>query len=187
MALVEVNISMSLDGFVTGPGTDQHPGLGESGEILHAWLSEPAGQQLLDETFASSGAVVTSRRIFHGTGGWGEEPPFRMPVFVLTHRPHKTIVRGQTTFSFVTGGIGAAVGQAAAAAGEKKVHVMGGASLIQQVLNAGLADQVCLHVAPVILGDGTSLFAHLRGPVRLEQAELAETRHARHLTYQVVK
>lgn len=187
MALVEVNISVSVDGYVTGPDTDQHPGLGRGGEILHAWLEEPGGQKILEETFASSGAVVTSRRIFDGTGGWGEEPPFGMPVFVLTHRPHEVIVRGKTTFTFVTGGIEAAVEQAAAAAGEKNVHVMGGASLIQQVLNVGLADQVCLHVAPVILGDGTPLFAHLRSPFRLEQAGLSETQHARHLIYRVVR
>jgi dihydrofolate reductase len=187
MAVVEVNISISLDGYITGPNTGEYPGLGEGGEILHAWLGDSDGERLLDETFASSGAVLTSRTIFDGTGGWGAEPPFRMPVFVLTHRPHEPIERGETTFTFITDGIRSAVTQAAATAGAKKVHVMGGASLIQQALNAGLVDQVCLHVTPVILGDGTPLFAHLRGPVKLEQRTSVESRLVRHLTYRVLK
>jgi dihydrofolate reductase len=187
MAVVEANISISLDGFVTGPNTDQYPGLGQGGEILHAWLAEPDGQQLAGEIFAASGAVLTSRKAFDGTGGWGEEPPYRMPVFVLTHRPHEVVVKGKTSFTFVTDGIKSAIAQAAAAAGDKKVHVMGGASVIQQALNAGLLDQLQVHVAPVLLGAGTPLFAHLHGPVELEQTELVETRLARHLTYRVVK
>jgi dihydrofolate reductase len=110
-----------------------------------------------------------------------------MPVFVLTHRPHETVAKGETTFTFVTDGIASAIAQAAATAGDKKVHVMGGASIIQQALNAGLVDQLQLHVAPVLLGAGTPLFAHLDGPVRLEQMEAVATRFAHHLRYHVVK
>ena len=186
MAIVEADISISVDGFVTGPNTGQYPGLGQGGEILHAWLGEPDGEKIIRDTFASSGAVLTSRAIFDGTGGWGQEPPFRMPVFVVTHRPHEAEIRGQTTFTFVTEGITSALAQAAATAGDKKVHVMGGASIIQQALNAELVDQLHLHVAPVLLGDGTPLFAHLDGPIRLEQMEAIETRFAHHLRYRVV-
>jgi dihydrofolate reductase len=174
MAIVEADISISVDGFVAGPNTDQYPGLGQGGEILHAWLGEPDGEKIIRDTFASCGAVLTSRAIYEGTGGWGEEPPFRMPVFVVTHRPHEVVVRGETTFTFASDGITSAVAQAAATAGDKKVHVMGGASIIQQV-------------APVLLGDGTPLFAHLDGPIRLEQIEAAATRYAHHLRYRVVK
>ncbi len=110
-----------------------------------------------------------------------------MPVFVVTHRPHEAVVKGQTTFTFASDGITPAIAQAAATAGEKKVHIMGGASIIQQALNAGLVDQLCLHVAPVLLGDGTQLFAHLDRPIQLEQMEAIATRHAHHLRYRVVK
>jgi dihydrofolate reductase len=125
--------------------------------------------------------------VFDGTGGWGEDGFYRMPVFVLTHRPHEVIVKGETTFTFVTEGIRHAVEQAATAAGEKKVHVMGGASVIQQVLTAGLADELLLHVAPILLGDGTALFEHIDGPVQLENMEAVQSRHATHLRFRVVK
>jgi dihydrofolate reductase len=187
MAIVEADISISVDGFVAGPNTDQYPGLGQGGEILHAWLGEPDGEKIIGDTFASWGAVLTSRAIYDGTGGWGEEPPFRMPVFVVTHRPHEVVVKGQTTFTFASDGIARAIAQAAATAGDKKVHVMGGASIIQQALNAGLVDQLHLHVTPVLLGDGTPLFAHLDGPIRLEPMEAVTTPHAHHLRYRVVK
>jgi dihydrofolate reductase len=187
MAIIEADISISVDGFVTGPNTGQYPGLGQGGEILHAWLAEPDGEKIIGDTFATSGAVLTSRTIYDGTGGWGEEPPFRMPVFVVTHRPHEPEIRGETTFTFASDGITRAIAQAAAAAGDKKVHVMGGASVIQQALNAKLVDQLHLHVAPVLLGDGTQLFAHLDSPIRLEQMEAVTTRYAHHLRYRVVK
>ncbi len=96
-------------------------------------------------------------------------------------------MRGETTFTLVSEGITSAMAQAAATAGDKKVHVMGGASIIQQALNAELVDQLHLHVAPVLLGDGTALFAHLDGPIRLEQMEAIATRYAHHLRYGVVK
>jgi dihydrofolate reductase len=187
MAIVEADISISVDGFVNGPNTGQYPGLGQGGEILHAWLGEPDGKKIIGDAFASSGAVLTSRTVYDGTGGWGDEPPFRMPVFVVTHRPHEPVTRGETTFTFVSDGITRAVAQAAVTAGDKKVHVQGGASIIQQALNAKLVDQLHLHVAPVLLGDGTHLFAHLDGPIRLEQIEAIATRYAHHLRYRVVK
>lgn len=185
MALVEADISMSLDGFVTGPNREAYPGLGQGGEILHAWLANADGRRIIEDTFASSGAVLTSRLVYDGTGGWGDNPPYRMPVFVLTHRPHEVVVKGETTFTFVTNGIEAAIARAADTAGHKKVHVMGGASVIQQALNADLIDQLRLHVAPVLLGAGTPLFANLREPVRLEQLDVLESPLARHLSYRV--
>ncbi len=127
MAIVEINISMSVDGFVTGPNIDEHPGLGEGGEVLHGWLAEGDPQKVLHENlFGPAGAVITSRKVFEGTGGWGEDGLYRIPVFVITHRPHEVIVKGETIFTFVTEGIRHAVELAAAAAGDKKVHVMGG-------------------------------------------------------------
>lgn len=187
MAIVEVEISISVDGFVSGPNTDRFPGLGEGGDVLHAWLAEPEGQKIVAEVFGAAGSVLTSRAVYDGVAGWGDDPPYRMPVFVLTHRPHEMVVKGETTFTFVADGIEAAIAQAAAAAGAKKVHILGGASVIQQALNAGLVDQIHLHVAPILLAAGTPLFANLRRQIRLEPLDMVETSAARHLRYRVVK
>ncbi|MFC4997713.1 dihydrofolate reductase family protein [Dactylosporangium cerinum] len=186
MAVVEANISMSVDGYVTGPDLDGHPGLGAGGERLHTWVWTDAGRALLADTFAASGAVVTSRRVYDATGGWEREDGlYGMPVFVVTHRPHEPVTRGTTTFTFVTGGVPPAIRAAAAVAGDRRVHVMGGASIIQQALRAGLVDRLSLHVAPVLLGAGTPLFAHLGGPVALTPLEPQHTTDATHLTYLV--
>ena len=188
MGPVEVEISMSVDGFITGPN-EEGAGLGEGGEILHAWFfQDPDRESLADDAlFATSGAVVTSRKIYDGTEGWGETGFYRMPVFVLTHRPQDVVVRGETTFTFVTEGIESAIAQARTAAGEKKVHIMGGASLIQQAISAGLVDSIHLHVAPIILGGGTRLFDNLTGPIELERTEVVESQFATHLRFRIVK
>jgi dihydrofolate reductase len=188
MVMVEVEISMSVDGFITGPN-EEGAGLGEGGEILHAWFwHDPDRQSLADDAlFATSGAVITSRKIYDETGGWGDTGFYRMPVFVLTHHPHDVVVKGETTLTFVTEGIESAIAQAGAAAGEKKVHVMGGASVIQQALKAGLVDSLHLHVAPIVLGAGTRLFDNLTGPIELERAEVVESQFATHLRFRLVK
>jgi dihydrofolate reductase len=188
MGPVEVEISMSVDGFITGPN-EEGAGLGEGGEILHAWFRQDQdGPRLLDDAlFATSGAVITSRKIYDGTEGWGDDGFYRMPVFVLTHRPHDLVVKGETTFTFVTEGIESAIAQARAAAGDKKVHVMGGASVIQQALKAGLVDSLHLHVAPIVLGAGTRLFDNLTDPIELERTEVVESQFGTHLRFRVVK
>ena len=188
MGPVEVEISMSVDGFITGPN-EEGAGLGEGGEILHAWFRrDPDGPRLLDDAlFATSGAVITSRKIYDGTEGWGDDGFYRMPVFVLTHRPHDVVVKGETSFTFVTEGVESAIAQARAAAGDKKVHVMGGASVIQQALQAGLVDSLHLHVAPVVLGAGTRLFDNLTEPIELERTEVVESQFGTHLRFRVLK
>jgi dihydrofolate reductase len=188
MAKVEANISMSLDGFVTGPNLDRYPGLGEGGDVLHAWIGEHRAMDFaMGEERQIAGSVITSRKVYEETGGWGDDGFYRMPVFVVTHRPHDVVVRGETTFTFVTEGIERAVEQAIAAAGDKRVHIMGGASIIQQALAAGLVDELFLHVAPVILNGGTRLFENLEAPIQLERVEVIESRHATHLRYRVLK
>ncbi|MER6170535.1 dihydrofolate reductase family protein [Streptosporangium sp. NPDC001681] len=154
MTIVEVDISMSVDGFVTGPDLDTWPGFGKGGERLHAWLEHDEGRRLSEATFAASGAVVTSRSVYEATGGWGDDGFYRMPVFVVTHRPHEAVRKGDTTFTFVTGGVAAAIEAAAAAAGDRRVHVMGGASIVQQALRTGLVDHLRLHIVPLLLGWG---------------------------------
>ncbi len=108
-------------------------------------------------------------------------------IVVLTHRPHDVVVKGETTFTFVTDGIESAIAQARAAAGDKKVHVMGGASVIQQALQAGLVDSLHLHVAPVVLGAGTRLFDNLTKPIELERTEVVESQFGTHLRFRVLK
>jgi dihydrofolate reductase len=188
MAMIEANISMSLDGYVTGPGVDQRPGMGDGGEALHAWIGYEEGRQLMVATFAASGAVLTSRKVYEDTGGWGAEDGFfRMPVFVVTHQAQEPVSKGDTTFTFVTGGVDVALAQAADTAGDKLVHIMGGASIIQQALRLGLVDQLHLHVAPILLGAGTPLFDHLVAPLQLDQLETLDTPEATHLTYRVIR
>jgi dihydrofolate reductase len=189
MAKVEANISMSLDGFVTGPNLDRYPGMGEGGDILHAWTAESRAMDFaIGEERQIAGSVITGRTVYDDTDGWAsEEGFFRMPVFVVTHRPHEVVVKGETTFTFVTEGIKRAIEQAGVAAGDKRVHIMGGASIIQQALAAGLVDELFLHVAPVILGSGTPLFAHLGGPIQLERVEVIESAHSTHLRYRILK
>lgn len=186
MGLVEASISMSLDGFITGPD-EPGAGLGSGGDVLHYWFTkDPAGPDLLDDAlFATAGAVVTSRKIYDGMNGWGDTGFYRMPVFVLTHRPRDVVVKGDTTFTFVTGGIESAITQARAAAGEKNVHIMGGASIIQQALAAGLVDSLQLHLAPVVLTGGTRLFENLTEPISLERTQIVESQHATHLRFRV--
>jgi dihydrofolate reductase len=188
MNIVEVDISMSVDGFITGPNLEEYPGLGEGGDVLHAWFqTDKDATRLLDDAlFATSGAVITSGKVYDLTQGWGEDGFYRMPVFVLTHRSHEPIVKGDTRFTFITDGIEHAITEARAVAGAKKVHIMGGATVIQQALNAGLVDSVHLHVAPVILGAGTRLFDNLDRPIDLEQTEVVESETATHLRFRVI-
>lgn len=184
MTIVEVDISMSVDGFVTGPDLATWPGFGRGGARLHAWLDHDEGRRLVEAIFAASGAVVTSRRVYDDTDGWATEDGFfRMPVFVVTHRPHEPVRRGDTTFTFVTGGVAAAIEAAAAAAGDKRVHVMGGASVIRQALRTGLVDHLRLHIAPLLLGSGTALFDGV--VAELEPLDSACTPEATHVTYRV--
>jgi dihydrofolate reductase len=193
MALVEADISMSLDGFVTGPDLANHPGLGRNGERLHEWLGHDGGRRLIEATFAASGAVITSRRVYDDTNGWESEGGFfRMPVFVVTHRPHEPVTKGDTTFTFVSGGVAAAIETASGEAGDRRVHIMGGASIIQQALRTGLVGRLRLHIAPVLLGSGTALFdggpgQDDRGPgPDLVWEETLDTPGATHVSYRCV-
>ena len=194
---VVVDITMSLDGYVTAPGVDLEHGLGVGGEPLHAWVfsETPREKAILATTFERTGAVVMGRRLFDivdGPHGWSDEMGYGArrdqsaapPVFVLTHEvPEK--VRLADRFRFVTDGPASALRQAKAAAGDKDVVVMGGGSTCYEVLQAGLADVMTIHVAPLILGGGTPLFPG-DATVRLELLESEMTACAQHLTYRVL-
>ena len=140
------------------------------------------------------------RRMFSGGEGpweddpnpdawWGDEPPFHHPVFILTHHEREPVEKeGGTTFTFVTDGIESALEQAREAAGDKHVHIGGGADVIQQYLNAGLIDQFQIHVAPLLLGGGTRLFDNLSAAPNVECTRMLESpAGVTHLTYRVLK
>ena len=215
MPKVIVDISMSLDGFVAGPNPTLDEPLGQHGEDLHEWAfaaaswreshgqsggEDNADSKVIEESVARSGAFVMGRRMFSGgegawendpkaTGWWGDEPPFHVPVFVLTQHAREPLdMQGGTTFTFVTEGIEVALEQARNAAGEKDVTLAGGASIAQQYLKAGLVDELQVHVAPVFLGDGVRLFESL-GDARpeLELTRVVDSPRVTHLRYRVQK
>jgi len=203
MAKTFVDISMSLDGFITGPNPSPEEGLGEGGERLHEWVVRLASwrerhgyeggetgpdSDLFDEAFERIGAHVMGRRMFDdGEGPWGDEPPFHNPVFVVTHNPRETLVKeGGTTFTFVTEGVESAVEQAKQAAGEKDVSIAGGANVIQQALNAGLVDEMQIHLVPILLGDGIRLLDDLDAErIELEKTNVADSTGVTHLRFAV--
>jgi dihydrofolate reductase len=144
--------------------------------------------------------VLMGRRMFSGGGGaweddpnadgwWGDNPPFGVPVFILTHHARETVTKqGGTTFTFVTEGIEAALAQARAAAGEKNISVAGGANLVQQCLRAGLIDELQLHLSPLLLGDGVRLFDDLGADQpKLEATRVIDSPTVTHIRYRVVR
>lgn len=200
MAEVIADISISLDGFVAGPDDGLGRGLGEGGEPVHNWVmggpwtyaggapfqASGVDREMLDSTLGSAGAIIVGRRMYDVVDGWGDESPFGLPVFVVTSRPHTSRRAGGTSYTFVTGGIRAALGAAREASGGRPVVAGGGARVIQQYLAAGLVDELRLHLAPVLLGAGKRLFEGLGSPLpRLEQLEVRESSYATHLRYRV--
>ncbi|MFL5969864.1 MAG: dihydrofolate reductase family protein [Gaiellaceae bacterium] len=211
--MVSCNISMSLDGYVAGPDPTLEEPLGRGGEQLHEWalrvkaFRETHGMEggetgpdddVIREWLERSGAVVMGRRMFSGGSGrweddpnaggwWGDEPPFHSPVFVLTHHARETVEKGGgTSYVFVTDGPEAALAQAREAAGGKDVQLGGGASVIRQFLDAGLLDELNIHLAPVLLGGGVRLFDGAQ-PMQLELERVIESPHATHLRYRVTR
>jgi dihydrofolate reductase len=213
VARVFTDISISLDGFVAGPSPSLEDPLGVGGMQLHEWAfrltawREPHGleggevgpeSEIIERTLAATGAVVMGRRMFSGgegpweddpnaDGWWGDDPPFHTPVFVVTHHAREPVEKlGGTTFTFVTDGVAAAMEQALAVAGDRDVQVSGGASVVQQVLELGLLDELQVHVAPVLLGGGTPLFAG-SAPQRLEVVETIPSSYATFVHYRIAK
>lgn len=161
-----VDVSPSLDGYLAGAGVEVDRPFGDAAHRLHRWLGmdggtpDPADEAAARRMFADCGAVVMGRTMYDvGIGTWGEDGSFGVPCFVATHRPHQPVHRGPTSFTFVTDGVREALVRARRAAGDREVVVVGGASVVHQCLGAGLVDELRLHVAPVILGAGTRLFA----------------------------
>lgn len=202
MSKVVLDMSISLDGIGAGPNPRPEEPMGNGGERLHAWhpfhnperestagapAAGEADARQVQELFAATEAVVLGKRTFDlGLEPWGGTP-FPVPCFVVTHEARDDLETATGTFTFVTDGIESAVRRAQTAAGNKDVLVMGGPTIAQQAVRAGLVDEIALHVVPVLLGAGSRLFDHL-APTRieLERIEQIASPQATHLRYRVV-
>jgi dihydrofolate reductase len=194
MTNVIADISVSLDGFVTGPDAGPGNGLGTGGEPLHTWVfgsDDPLDASILSASTERSGAVVMGRNLFDvidAPDGWSDDLGYgahhvaRPPFFVVTHQP-PTKVRLTLDFKFVPD-LPTAIEQAKAVAGDKDVVVMGGGEIIRECVDAGLVDELLLHLSPVVLGAGTPLFVDATRR-ELVQREVRPSRTAVHLTYNV--
>ena len=207
MSKLRLRISLSLDGYVAGPHQSVEEPLGIGGEDLHQWVfplaawRKPHGLEggktdestpVVEDELTNIGATIMGRNMFGGhpgpwniakpwNGWWGSKPPFHHPVFVLTHHPREPLVmEGGTTFTFVTDGIESAYDLARRAAKAKDVALAGGANISQQYLNAGLLDEMQLHVVPILLGSGERLF---NGTKDLHGLRLVKTVAAPNVTH----
>jgi dihydrofolate reductase len=194
MTTVVADISVSLDGFVTGPDPGPDNGLGTGGRPLHTWVLEsddPVDAEIVARSTDRSGAVVMGRNLFDvidAPSGWNDEMGYgaqhaaKPPFFVVTHEPPAD-VRLELDFRFARD-VPTALDAAKAVAGDKDVVVMGGGAIIRQSVDAGLVDELVLHLSPVVLGAGTPLFVNA---VRRElvQRAVRPSRTAVHLTYDV--
>lgn len=198
MGKVIAGITVSVDGFITGPDDGPGCGLGIGGERLHYWVfggpwsydspdrGQPTGidKEWLGQVLGANGAVVTGRGTYEAAGHWGDKNPWGIPVFVLTHRPEEQPQGDE--FIFV-GDLVEALARARAVAGEKNAYVMGGADTIRQALSAGLVDELTIIVAPLILGKGKRLFDGFTDTVELEHLGVRQSRFATFIDYRVQK
>jgi dihydrofolate reductase len=196
MTKVLAGITTSVDGYIAGPNDGPGKGLGEGGERLHYWVfggpwsydaeprGEPTGEDAawLQEAIGRIGAVVSGRWTYEAARHWGDENPWGLPVFIVTHRPEEQ-PEGDA-FRFVAG-VEEAVAQAKAAAGDKDVHVMGGADVIRQALEAGLVEELTIIVAPVVLGGGKRLFEGFTTSLELEHLGVRQSPLATFVDYRV--
>ena len=191
MALVICDMSISLDGYVTGPNDSRENPFGDGAGMLHDWLFDAAtddDRAILQEAVDGCGAVVMGRKSFEkneGDGGWGDGGPLGdTPCFVVTHR--KPTTSYPSVFTFVTDGVVSAIEQAKSAAGHKVVGLHG-ATIMQQALPIGLVDEIRVHVVPVLVGGGTPLFGTLDSSITLERTHALATPAATHLRFRVVR
>ena len=190
MALVLADMSVSLDGYVTGPNDGRDNPFGDGAGGLHDWLGADATNEdraILEQLMDGVGAVVMGRTSFEkneGDGGWGTGGPADdVPCFVVTHRAPTRAY--PAVFSFVTDGVASAIEQAKRAAGEKIVYLFG-STVLQQALPLGLVDEIQVHIVASLIGAGTALFAGLDTAIPLERIHAAVTPAATHLRYRVL-
>ena len=190
MGKVIYDKSMSLDGFIAGANMRLEAGLGDDGERLHDWaFKDPAGTEMIEREVANLGAVICGRRTYDmSIPYWDDGGPTgeaRVPVFVLSHGVPDDVPQGGV-YTFV-GDTETALAQARETAGEKNISVMG-ADTGRQFIDAGVVDEISVHVVPVVFGSGTPLFGKGVGEhITLELIDQGETEHAKHLRYRVVR
>lgn len=198
MTLTTCHLSISLDGFVAGPSQSRENPLGEGGLQLHGWhlgeVTDEADLAAQSWLARPRGAYVMGRNMFGPirgpwdepwSGWWGDDPPYHAPVFVLTHHAREPIeMQGGTTFHFVTDGFDAAFAQATEVAGDRGVHVAGGAATVRQALAAGVVDELALDIAPVLLGAGERLFDGVT-ELGLTPVEALQSPQATHVRYRL--
>ncbi|MDQ2845786.1 MAG: dihydrofolate reductase family protein [Actinomycetota bacterium] len=191
MALVVCDMSISLDGYVTGPNDSRDNPFGDGAEMLHDWMFDASTDEdraMLQRMIDGCGAVVMGRTSFEkneGRGGWGGGGPVGdRPCFVVTH--HQPARSYPSVFTFVTDGVASAIEQAKKAAGGKVVGLHG-TTVMQQALPLGLVDEVRVHVVPVLLGGGTPLFGMLDSSITLERTQAQVTPAATHIGFRVVR
>jgi dihydrofolate reductase len=194
MTKVVADITMSLDGFVTGPDPGIEAGLGAGGEPLHDWALEPDAidRAVLEETVFATGVVVMGRRLFDiidSPNGWNDRMGYgaglaaEPPVLVVTRTPPAE-VRLADRMTFVVDGIVSAVAKGIAMAEDRDVVIMGGGETIRRAIEAGVVDELRLHLSPLLLGRGTPLFGG-GAPRPLRQIHVRPSSQATHLTYRV--
>lgn len=196
MAKIVLDMSMSLDGFITGPEDNASQGLGLNGGRLHAWLADGSGDdprtfrpsgpsaEVFDEVMAT-GAVLVGRRTFDFAGRWNGDHHNGVPIFVPTHQAPDDPPSGPAKVTYVTDGIESAVAQAKAAAGDRNV-LLHGADTAQRCLRAGVLDEMEIHIIPVLLGQGRRLFDHLSADhIELELTRVVDAPGVTHLHYRV--
>lgn len=198
MARVTASITISLDGYITGPNDGPQRGLGVGGERLHYWVfggpwtyegghhGELTGtdKEFFDTETASLGSVVGGRGTYRAADAWGGTNPWPVPFFVVTHHPEDE--PPGSGFTFVDG-LEAAIARAVEAAGAKEVHVMGGADVIRQALRAGVVEELSISIAPVVLGAGKRLFEGFDQPINLEPLRVYPSPLATHIIYRVLR
>jgi dihydrofolate reductase len=213
MSKLRFHITTSLDGFVAGPKQSVENPLGEGGLSLHSWVfpleawrksqgldggEVNASSAVVEESVTNVGAYVMGRNMFGGgpgpwpedpwNGWWGDDPPYHVPVFVLTSHAREPLhMEGGTTFTFVTDGIESALEQAKQAAGAQDVMLAGGAGVARQYLAARLIDEMELHVVPLLLGQGARLLEKLPADLELEQVRSIEAPGVTHIKYSLAK
>jgi dihydrofolate reductase len=200
MTKVGASITTSVDGYITGPGDGPGKGLGEGGERLHYWVfggpwsydaepdAEPGSdlgqveKEWMDAALARMGAAVAGRWMYEAAGHWGDQNPWGVPTFIVTHRPEEQ--PDGDDFVFVDG-VAEAIERAKAAAGDKDVAISGGADIIRQALAAGLVDDLSIIVAPLILGGGKRLFDGFEQDIELTHQGVRQSEHATFIDYAV--
>jgi dihydrofolate reductase len=196
MGIVKSDLAITLDGYVAGPHQSLENPMGIGGIAKHTWQFEAADENRAEiDGIVDAGAFIMGRNMFTAgrgewdlawRGWWGDDPPYHADVFVLTHFPRDPLpMDGGTTFHFVTDGIESAMKRAREAAGDGDISIIGGATTVNQYLAAGMIDEIRLHIAPLMLGDGVRLFDGVP-PLKLEQVESRAATGVTHMTYRVL-